>query len=61
MPVAPGFIQTDMTDALSDKVKEELLAGIPLKRLGRPEEMAELVAFLVSESGKLYNRTGYQY
>lgn len=49
--VAPGFIQTDMTDVLSDKVKEDILSGIPLKRLGRPEEIADLVSFLVSDSG----------
>ncbi|MHC1720112.1 MAG: 3-oxoacyl-[acyl-carrier-protein] reductase [Clostridiaceae bacterium] len=49
--VAPGFIQTDMTDVLSDKVKEDILSGIPLKRLGKPEEIADLVSFLVSDSG----------
>jgi len=49
--VAPGFIQTDMTDVLSDKVKEDILSGIPLKRLGKPQEIADLVSFLVSGSG----------
>ncbi|MCQ4087152.1 3-oxoacyl-[acyl-carrier-protein] reductase [Saccharibacillus sp. JS10] len=46
--VAPGFIDTDMTDVLSDELKAGLLAGIPLNRLGRPEEVATAVAFLVS-------------
>lgn len=64
--IAPGFIQTDMTDALSDKVKEELLAGIPLKRLGQAEEVAELAAFLASESasyitGQVININGGMY
>lgn len=44
--IAPGFIQTDMTDVLSDKVKEGILANIPLKRFGRPGEVAELAVFL---------------
>lgn len=46
--VAPGFIDTDMTRALSDDQKEALLGGIPLKRLGQPEEIAAAVAFLAS-------------
>ncbi|WP_172252755.1 3-oxoacyl-[acyl-carrier-protein] reductase [Saccharibacillus deserti] len=46
--VAPGFIDTDMTDVLPDEIKQGLLAGIPLNRLGRPEEVATAVAFLVS-------------
>lgn len=46
--VAPGFIKTDMTDALSDEVKTALSAKIPLKRLGLPEEVANCVAFLAS-------------
>lgn len=49
--VAPGFIQTDMTDVLPEKAKEGLLNGIPLKRFGKPEDIAEAVAFLVSDSG----------
>lgn len=44
--IAPGFIQTDMTDILSDNVKEHILENIPLKRLGQPEEVAELAVFL---------------
>lgn len=48
--VAPGFIQTDMTEVLSDKVKENTLNSIPLKKLGRAEDVANMVAFLVSPS-----------
>ncbi len=43
--VAPGFIDTDMTKSLPDKVKDELLRTIPVGRLGRPEEVAEAVVF----------------
>jgi 3-oxoacyl-[acyl-carrier protein] reductase len=46
--VAPGFIDTDMTRALGDADREELLRSIPLGRLGQPEEIAAAVAFLVS-------------
>jgi 3-oxoacyl-[acyl-carrier protein] reductase len=46
--VAPGFIDTDMTRALPDAQREALLAGIPLNRLGQPEEIAAAVAFLAS-------------
>ncbi len=47
--VAPGFIDTDMTAALPDMVKDEMLKRIPMKRLGRPEDIAETVAFLASD------------
>lgn len=47
--VAPGFIDTDMTSNLSGDVKETFLSKIPLRRLGRPEEVAEAVCFLASE------------
>ena len=46
--IAPGYIETPMTDALPEKVKEELKRMIPLERLGRPEDVAEAVLFLVS-------------
>jgi len=48
--VAPGFIDTDMTKGLEEKQKEALIAGIPLGRLGRPEDIAAAVAFLASPS-----------
>ena len=47
--VAPGFIETDMTHELSDKVKEESKKNIPLKKFGKPEDVANVVAFLASE------------
>lgn len=47
--VAPGFIRTEMTDVLPDGVKETLGAQIPLKRFGEPKDVAEAVAFLVSD------------
>jgi 3-oxoacyl-[acyl-carrier protein] reductase len=47
--VAPGFIDTDMTRELSDDIKQELLAGIPLARLGDAQEIANAVAFLASD------------
>jgi len=47
--VAPGFIKTVMTDKLADDIKKELLGKIPLKRLGEPEDVANLVAFLASD------------
>jgi len=46
--VAPGFIDTDMTKALPETQREALLGGIPLNRLGQPEEIAAAVAFLAS-------------
>jgi 3-oxoacyl-[acyl-carrier protein] reductase len=46
--VAPGFIESDMTDKLSDKVKEATLVSIPLKRYGVPKEVAYAVCFLAS-------------
>jgi 3-oxoacyl-[acyl-carrier protein] reductase len=48
--VAPGFIETDMTASLTDKVKESMLSQIPLGRAGKPEDVAAAVAFLTSEA-----------
>lgn len=47
--VAPGFIATAMTDALPEKVRDELTAQIPLERLGSPDDIANAVVFLASE------------
>ncbi|MDR1607587.1 MAG: 3-oxoacyl-[acyl-carrier-protein] reductase [Deltaproteobacteria bacterium] len=56
--VAPGFIETDMTKALSDKVRAALLARIPLGYIGQPEDVAEAVAFLASDqSGYITGQT----
>jgi 3-oxoacyl-[acyl-carrier protein] reductase len=49
--VAPGFIDTDMTRALSDEQKKALLASIPLGRLGTPQDVAAAVAYLASPGG----------
>jgi 3-oxoacyl-[acyl-carrier protein] reductase len=47
--VAPGFIETDMTAKLNEKQREQLLMNVPLKRLGKPEDVARVIAFLCSE------------
>lgn len=47
--VAPGFIETNMTDVLKDEIKEEISKSIPLKRIGTAEEVANVVEFLASE------------
>ena len=49
--VAPGFIQTDMTNGLPEAQASALISQIPLARLGQPEEIASVVAFLASEKG----------
>lgn len=50
--VAPGYIDTDMTKDLPDNVKDIILAEIPLKRMGSPEDIAGAVAFLASDDGQ---------
>jgi 3-oxoacyl-[acyl-carrier protein] reductase len=50
--VAPGFIETDMTDELNDKAKEEILNTIPLNDTGKGEDVANLVVFLASEKSR---------
>ncbi|EHI70707.1 3-oxoacyl-[acyl-carrier-protein] reductase [Streptococcus ictaluri] len=47
--VAPGFIASDMTEVLSDKMQEQILGQIPMKRIGKAQEVAELVAFLAGQ------------
>lgn len=49
--IAPGFIDTDMTRSLDAGQREQLIAGIPLQRLGQPEDIAAAVAFLASPLG----------
>ncbi|MBF2004076.1 acetoacetyl-CoA reductase PhaB [Chlorogloeopsis fritschii PCC 9212] len=52
--VAPGFIETEMTQAIPDKVKEKITAEIPLRRFGKPEEIAWAVVFLLSPIASSY-------
>lgn len=47
--VAPGFIDTDMTGAMPEGAKDKIITGIPMGRTGKPEDVAEAVAFLASE------------
>jgi 3-oxoacyl-[acyl-carrier protein] reductase len=61
--IAPGYIETPMTEALPEKAKEELKKLIPMERLGKPEDVAEGVLFLVSEesnyiTGQVLNVNG---
>lgn len=48
--IAPGFIESDMTESLTDEVKEKALESVPLKRLGKAEEVADMVNFISSQS-----------
>jgi 3-oxoacyl-[acyl-carrier protein] reductase len=61
--IAPGYIETPMTEALPEKAKEELKKLIPMERLGKPEDVAEAVLFLISEessyiTGQVLNVNG---
>lgn len=47
--IAPGFIESDMTEAMTDKMKELTLAQIPMKRIGQADEVADVVAFLAGQ------------
>lgn len=64
--VAPGFIETEMVAGIPDEVKEKLLAQIPMRRFGKPEEVAKAVVFLASEdsnyiTGHVLNVNGGMY
>ncbi|TDT61610.1 3-oxoacyl-[acyl-carrier-protein] reductase [Fonticella tunisiensis] len=50
--IAPGYIETRMTEVLSDRIKDEIISKIPLKRQGMPEDVAKAVIFLASEDSK---------
>ena len=47
--VAPGYVETELTGALPDNVKEQILGQVPVGRFGEPEEIAEVVAFLTGD------------
>jgi 3-oxoacyl-[acyl-carrier protein] reductase len=64
--VAPGFITTDMTDVLGEETKDALLGQIPLARLGKPEDIANMVAFIASDkasyiTGQVFHVDGGMY
>jgi NAD(P)-dependent dehydrogenase (short-subunit alcohol dehydrogenase family) len=64
--IAPGFIATDMVSGVPDDVKQKILAQIPLRRFGKPEEVAKAVVFLGSEdasyiTGQVLNVNGGMY
>ena len=48
--IAPGYVETDMTEALSDSVKEKIMNTIPLKAMGKPQDIAETAGFLASDA-----------
>ena len=50
--VAPGMIETDMTDAIPESARENILNSIPFKEMGKPEDIANMVAFLASDEAK---------
>ncbi len=50
--VAPGMIETDMTEVLPEKVREQMMAQIPLKEIGKPEDIANAVAFFASDESR---------
>ena len=61
--IAPGYIETAMTELLSDKIKDDLFDKISLNRFGKPEEVASLVSFLISKeasyiTGQIINLDG---
>ena len=59
--IAPGFIETDMTDTLSEDIKKQMLTAIPLKRFGSADEVAEVAVFLAKNryiTGQVINIDG---
>ena len=52
--IAPGFIETDMTEVLREDIKEKILNNIPLKKFGKPKDVANLVVFLSSDKSNYF-------
>jgi acetoacetyl-CoA reductase len=46
--ISPGYIETEMTAAMRDDVREAIVSGIPMRRMGKPEEIAAMVSFLAA-------------
>jgi 3-oxoacyl-[acyl-carrier protein] reductase len=57
LSVSPGFIQTDMTDSIPEAIKDKYLNMIPAKRFGKVDDVAEAIAFLVSDKASYINGT----
>lgn len=58
--VLPGFIETPMTKTVPDNVKQLFIKKIPLQRMGKPEEVAEVIAFLTSSKSSYVNGTSIE-
>jgi 3-oxoacyl-[acyl-carrier protein] reductase len=55
LSISPGFIQTRMTDAIPDSEKDKYLKMVPAQRFGKAEEIAETIAFLISDKASYIN------
>lgn len=53
--VLPGFIESPMTDKIPEKLRDQIMAASPMKRFGRPEEIAEVISFLASDRSSFVN------
>jgi 3-oxoacyl-[acyl-carrier protein] reductase len=60
LSVSPGFIETDMTAAIPEELKKKYFSRISAKRVGRPEDVAELISFLLSDDASFINATNLQ-